>query len=192
MVRQKTTKIILILLVCSTWLHAQVKETDSRLGNEDLKMTFPGIYFKHNSTDYAAMPYTVDSCFKYMAFYVKDIYSFVIWRDSAETEELTNKRIDKLKAELNKYTPSKKIDIISMGEQQKISRHTINLEVNSERIQYLLSLNSVFDISKTRFPTGSKWKNHIERPRLFCWECWKSGFHIKLRRQLKTAKSKKQ
>ncbi len=44
--------------------------------------------------------------------------------------------------------------------------------------QYLLSLNSVFDISKTRFPIIKREKNHIERPRIYCWSCWKSGFHM--------------
>lgn len=153
-------------------------------------MTFPSIYFKHNSTDYATMPYSVDSCFKYMALNIKDIYSFDIWRDSGETEELTNKRIEKLKLGLNKYTPSMKIDIHSMGEEQKISRRTVDRGIDHEHIEYLLSLNSVFDISKTRFRHKKKWKNlsHEKLPRLWCLACWKHGFHIEYRRNMRQAR----
>jgi hypothetical protein len=174
-VELKKVKIVLILLVCTTCLRAQVKEMDSG----ELKMTFPSIYFKHNSTDYATMPYTVDSCFKYIAFHFKDnINSLVIWRDSAETEELTYKRIKKLKIGLNKYKPSGKIEIYSMGKEQKISRHTINMSLNPTEIQYLLTLNSVFDFSKTRFPNRKK--DHRMRPRWWCILCWKAksgGLH---------------
>ncbi|MCW3082993.1 MAG: hypothetical protein JWP12_359 [Bacteroidetes bacterium] len=165
----------------STNLRGQGTEID-RLITGELKMVYPGIYFKHNSTDYAAMPYTSDSCFKYIAHHVREIYSYVIWRDSTETDELTNKRIKKLKVGLNKYIPTGKIEIHPMGKEQKISRQTINCSINDEQRQYLLSLNSVFDISTIRFLT--KKKNHIEHPRIWCLSCWKSGFHIKARREL--------
>jgi hypothetical protein len=189
----KKAKIIFMLLACTTWLHAQVIETDSWRNSGELKMTFPGIYFEHNSIDYAAMPYTVDSSFKYMALHVKDIYSFVIWRDSSETEDLSNKRIIKLKLDLNKYTPSNRIDIRSMGVEQKISRRTIDKAVDSTHFEYLLSLNSVFDISKTRFLIKKKWKykSHIELPRLWCLSCWRHGFHIKERKRIRAAKRAK-
>lgn len=171
-----------MLLVISAKLCAQGNEIDRLIAGE-LKMTFPGVYFRHNSTDYAAMPYTADSCFKYIAKRVKYIYSFVIWRDSAETEELTNKRIKKLKADLNKYTPAGKIEIRSMGKEQKISRLTIHCSTSNEQLQYLLSLNSVFDISTSRLSV--KKKNHIEQPRIWCLNCWTSGFHIKARRKMR-------
>lgn len=67
-----------------------------------------------------------------------------------------------------------------MGEKQKISRHVINMTSDSTKIKYLLSLNSVFDISKSRVPndkTSTK-KSHILRPKIWCWNCWKSGFHL--------------
>lgn len=147
---------IVLLLLISTGLHAQDSEID-RLIQGELKMTFPSIHFKHNSTEYAAMPYTVDSCLKYIALRYKDnLNSLVIWRDSTETEELTNKRIEKLKLALRKYLPSGKIEIHSMGDQQKISRQTIGMTSDSTKTEYLLSLNSVFDISKTRFPPEKK------------------------------------
>lgn len=142
----------------------------------ELKMTFPSIYFKHNSTDYAAMPYTVDSCFKFIAAHFKDnINNLVIWRDSTETETLTNERIEKLKLGLRKYIPSGKIEIHSMGNQQKVSRKTINMTNDSTKIQYLLSLNSVFDISKTGFPPATPKKKKVRRKLI--WTGWKHGFH---------------
>jgi hypothetical protein len=188
--RQKTAKLILIFLGCTTLLCAQIKETDSWPGNGELKMIFPSIYFKHNSTEYAAMPYAADSCFKYMALHIKDIYSFTIWRDSSETEELTNKRIEKLKMGLSKYAPSNRVDIHSMGEKQKISRKTIDRGVDNEHIEYLLSLNSVLDISKTRFRERKTKKKipHEVLPRLWCLACWKHGFHIEYRRNMRKAR----
>lgn len=144
-------------------------------------MTFPSIYFKHNSTDYAIMPYKVDSCFKYIALHIKDIHSLVIWRDSLEIEGLTNKRIKKLKMDINKYISSNKINIHSMGKEQKISRHTINRLVSNEQIQYLLSLNSVFDISSTHFLCQKKCKEKNSAKRLphLVWCGWRYGFHWK-------------
>jgi hypothetical protein len=186
---QRKSKLILIFLGCTTLLRAQVKDTDSLLSSGELKMTFPSIYFKHNSTDYATMPYPADSCFKYMALHIKDVYSFDIWRDIDETEELTNKRIKKLKEGLNKYTPSNRIEIHSMGDQQKISRKTVERGVDNEHIEYLLSLNSSFDISKSRFREKQRTKiPHEKLPRLWCIACWKHGFHIEYRRNMRKAK----
>jgi hypothetical protein len=182
-IRQVTIQ-IMIFLVIAAGLRAQDTETD-RLVDGELKMTFPSIYFVNRSTDYAAMPYTVDSCFKYIAANIKDIKSFVIWRDSSETEKLTSSRIKKLKAGLNKYTPSGKIHIHPMDKEQKISQHTIGEGVGDKQIHYLLSLNSVLDISKTKFPTKWREKNHVELPRLWCWDCWKNGFHLQTRRKLR-------
>jgi hypothetical protein len=184
--RKRTQRLLILLFFISSGLLAQDPGID-RLIKGELKMTFPSIYFKHKSTDYAAMPYTADSCFKFMALHIKDINSLVIWRDSAETEQLTAMRIKKLKVGLDKYTPSEKIDIRTMGKEQKISRHTIDLTDNDEQIQYLLSLNSVFDISKTR-SSRRKSKTHVELPRLGCKNCWQNGFHIKLRRQMRQAR----
>ena len=175
---QPLAKLILLLLFISPGLQGQDSEID-RLIKSELKMTFPSIYFKHNSTDYAAMPYTVDSCFKFIALHFKDnINSLVIWRDSTETEKLTNERIEKLNSGLRKHIPSGKIDIHSMGNAQKISRRTINMTSDSTKIEYLLSLNSVFDISKTHFPPEKKNKKK-KRQRLI-WTGWKTGFHWSL------------
>jgi len=159
-------KIALVLIFLSAGLRAQVTEM-ARLMDSELKMTFPSIYFKNNSTDYAAMPYTADSCFKYIAQCVKEINSYVIWRDSSEPEQLTNKRIKKLKAGLKKYTPSRKITICTMGEAQKVSRETIAKGSNHKQTQYLLSLNSVFDISAVK--ARKKKKTH------WCVLCFVQG-----------------
>jgi len=168
-----------ILLFIATGLQGQDSEID-RLIESELKMTFPSIYFKHQSTDYATMPYTVDSCFKYIALHFDDNNnSLVIWRDSNETKELTNKRIKKLKMSLNKRIRDKSIEIHSMGNQQKISWQTMKMTSDSAKIKYLWSLNSVFDISMTRFPkTPSTKASHVLHPKIWCWNCWRNGFHL--------------
>ncbi len=122
-------------------------------------MTFVGIYFKHKSTEYAKMPYTADSGFKYIALHLKDINDYVIWRDSLEPEKLTQQRIKRLKAELTKYKV-RGINIKSMDKAQKISRTTINASADSAQIKYLLSLNSVFEIAKTRVPDKPSGSGH--------------------------------
>jgi len=181
----KIAKLIIISLLAIAGLHAQEAETD-RLIEGELKMNFPGIYFKHNSADYAVMPYSVDSCFKYIALnFDESINSLVIWRDSSETEILANKRIQKLKLALKKYIKNNKTDIYSMGDQQKVSRYTIRQTNNNNKINYLLSLNSVFEVSKTRITNKLKYTNHVMRPSITCWGCWKSGFHWRTRMKLK-------
>lgn len=167
-------KLALVFLFISCGLQAQETEID-RLIRSELKMTFPSIYFKHNSTDYAAMPYTVDSCFKYIALHFKeDFNNLVIWRDSTETEQLTNARIEKLKQELRMYIPSGKVEIHSMRNEQKVSRKTISMTSDSAKVAYLLSLNSVLDISKTRFIPPTKVKKARRR---LVWAGWRHGFH---------------
>lgn len=166
------SNLVLFLIFIASGLSAQNTEIDRLISNE-LKMTFPSIYFKHNSTDHAVMPYTVDSCFQYIAqHFEENINSLVIWRDSTESEELTDQRIDKLKKGMRKYLRREKIEIHSMGKQQKISRQTINMTTDSDKIEYLLSLNSVFDISKTAFPPPVKKKR-----RRLVWTGWRHGFH---------------
>ena len=177
----RAARFFFFFLLAATRLQGQ--DGIDRLIAGELKMTFPSIYFRHNSTEYAVMPYTADSCFKYVAKHIRDIHTLVIWRDSAETDELSNRRIRKLKSDLAKYT-SAKIDIHPMGDNQKVSRHTIALCVNDRQLQYLYSLNSSFDISRTRFAPKPK-KNHIERPRIWCLDCWNSGFHVKERRRMR-------
>ena len=173
--KQQTAKIALALLVVTTCIRSQDKEIQTRLNNGELKMNFPSIYFKNNSTDYAAMPYSADSCFNYIAKNIKDINDLVIWRDSLETEKLTRRRIKKLKSALSKHKETCSVYIESMEEEQKISRHTIEMGTDSTQIKYLLSLNSVFDISKTRFPPEKKDKK--KNRRRLVWTGWKTGFH---------------
>ena len=84
--RQQAIKLFFIFLVVSTGLKAQNTEIN-RLVKSELEMSFPSIYFKNNSTEYAKMPYTVDSCLKYIADNLDDIVSFTIWRDSNETDQ---------------------------------------------------------------------------------------------------------
>lgn len=180
------TKFISLLLFLSTQLPAQVSEIDRLIQNE-LKMTFPSIYFQHNSTVYAKMPYTADSCYKYIAHnFNADVTQLVIWRDSAETEALTNERIKILKAGLMKYMSVKKIKIESMEEEQKVSRQTIGLTSDSSKINYLLSLNSVMDFSNTNFPVKKKnLSDHVMHPKIYCLACWAHGFWAIERHQRK-------
>jgi hypothetical protein len=184
------TALILILFILTTGLRGQDSEID-RLIEGEFKMTFPSIYFKHNSTDYSTMPYSVDSCFKYIATNIKYLNSYPIWRDSSEAEQLTNKRIKKLKDDLNKYTPSRKINIKSVGNKQKISQRTINKGIGNEQIQYLLSLNSVLDVSGVIHPK-KKWtrRTHYEG-RYLCFGCWRRGAFTKEYQRLHGRKKKK-
>lgn len=153
-------------------------------------MTFPSIYFKHNSTEYADMPYPVDSCFIFIQKNIKDIKSYVVWRDSGETEQLSGQRVKRIRAGLNKYTKAQ-IKVLSMGKEQKISRYTINKNAKEQR-QYLLSLNSVFDVYTTRTRKEMKTQTHIQRPRIWCWGCISSGFHYKARKKLKRIKKERE
>jgi hypothetical protein len=172
-------KFIIIFCFILPQFQAQESEID-RLMKSEFKMTFPSIYFIHNTTHYAKMPYSIDSCFKNISLNFDDnINSLVIWRDSAESIDLTSKRIKKLKFELRKYLPRKDFEIYAIGNEQKISRHTIRMTSDSSKINYLLSLNSVFDISKTQFQKKiSQKESHILRPKIWCLNCWKSGFHL--------------
>lgn len=166
---------LIIFLFVSTITHGQEAEIDRLIASE-FKMTFPSIYFKHNSADYAAMPYSADSCFKYITLnFDKNVNSLVIWRDSTETEALTNKRIAKLKAGLRKYVSDNIIEIHSMGNNQKVSRQTINMTSDKTKIKYLLTLNSVFDISKTRISPKEPQKKKSRRR--LVWTGWKTGLH---------------
>ena len=191
--QKQTTKIIILLLVVVLKLPAQDKEIQSKLNNGEFKMNFPSIYFKNNSTDYALMPYSADSCFKYIAGNMKYINDLVMWRDSLEPERLSKQRIKKIKTALKKYKEIRGIPIESMGKEQKISRHTIEMSADKTQVAFLLSLNSVFEISATRFNKQAKYTNHIMRPRIWCWGCWRTCFHTVARRQLKKiAKQRKE
>jgi hypothetical protein len=174
-INMRTLIKLTIFLFVSTITHGQEAEIDRLIANE-LKMTFPSIYFKHNSTDFTKMPYSVDSCFKYIAHkFDKSVNSLVIWRDSDETEALTNKRTAKLKASLRKYMGDNNTEIQSTDNNQKVSRQTINMTSDKTKIQYLLSLNSVFDISKTCIPPKELQKKKSRRR--LVWTGWKTGFH---------------
>ncbi len=165
--------ILVLLFIFTSSLHAQNPEVEKLLEGE-LKMTYPSIYFKHNSEEYAAMPYPVDSCFKYIASHLKYLNSIVIWRDSSETEFLTNARIKKLQRDLNKYPPFGYVDIKSMGNAQKISQRTIKKASTDQQLQYLLSFNSVLDVSGA-VRHRKKWRRTHVQGRIFCAECWRRG-----------------
>jgi hypothetical protein len=141
--QQRTVKILLIFLVCTMSLYGQRNSIESA----ELTMAYPNIYFKHNSTEYAEMPYTVDSCFKYIAINIKNLYSLDIYRDSSETDQLTYKRIKKLNTDIHKYLPSQRLNIKSAGKAQKLSQRNIYNNSDTTQIQYFLSLNSVFEVS---------------------------------------------
>ena len=180
---QRTKKNFLLLLIITKTLCAQ--EIDGLIKGE-LKMTFPRVYFKNGTSDYAPMPYSPDSCFKYIADNIQDVKSLVIWRDSSETEKLTTKRIQKLKADLNKYTPATKIYIESMKAAQKLPQRTISKSNSAEQKQYLLSLNTAFDVYTTETLPKQKLgkKSHIYHPRFWCFNCWRAHRFTKEYRRL--------
>jgi hypothetical protein len=180
--------IFLFLLLFACCFQAQENEID-RLMESELKMTFPSIYFKNLSADYATMPYTADSCFKYIAKNKNDIHSLVLWRHATENDQLTLNRARKIETELKKFMPEK-MEIISMGTAQKISQKTIKEASDSLQTQYLLSMNSVLDVPKTKNGgrKARKFRNHIESPRLFCWGCISHCFHVIPRHKLKKAR----
>lgn len=173
-------KLTIFLLLFSQWLYGQEQDIDRLMQNE-LKMTFPGVYFEHGTAEYAHMPYTSDSCFKYIAAnFDKTRNSLVLWRDSSETEELTLQRIKKLNQVLKSYLKSSRFTIQSMEDLQKVSQRTIRMTTDGAKADYLRNLNSVLDISKTRVhPVPIK--SHMLRPKIWCWSCWKNGFHLNKR-----------
>jgi len=164
----------IIFLFTSTILRGQ--SIDTKLENGELKMTFPSIYFKHNSTDYATMPYSVDSCFKYIATKIKELNSYPVWRDINEKERLTYFRIKQLQADLVKYLPANNIRFQSMGAAQKISKQTIQ-KADTKQAQYLLTLNSVLDVSGALKNKNSKEKKQRRGIPRLVWCGWQYGFH---------------
>ncbi|MHB8260730.1 MAG: hypothetical protein ACYDEC_10700 [Bacteroidia bacterium] len=112
-------------------------------------MKFPVIYFKFNSTEYADMPYTADSCLKY---YIKHTYRYGstgssfdirIYRDEDETEQLTARRITKLKHDINQIKEGFKISIKSWGAWQK--------EVNSNQNEHYSPLGIMVEADRVYF-----------------------------------------
>jgi hypothetical protein len=181
----KSAKALMPFLIVATCLHGQNSDIDRLVGAE-LKMTFPSIYFDHNSTEFADMPYTADSCFRYMAAHIRDIKSFAVWRDSAEEEALTKKRMEILKAGLYKYAPAASPRIVAMGQAQKIAQRTIREGAGGRQQQYLRALNSVIDVVKTRDAAEKKAgkRSHIDHPRVWCPRCWKNRRFTKEYRRL--------
>lgn len=172
--QQRAIILLVLLLAVAAGGFGQNTEIDGLI-NGELKMSYPSVYFKNKATDYAAMPYSADSCFKYMAAHINDIRSFVIWRDSSETEQLSNQRIKKLKTDLAKYIPKAKIYIESMKGAQKIAKRTIAKSDDATQVGYLLSLNSVFDVytTSTLAEKIAGKKSHVYHPRWWCLSCWK-------------------
>jgi hypothetical protein len=179
----RVTSIVIILFLLTKSLHAQNPEVEN-LMQGDLKMTYPSIYFKHNSEEYAVMPYSADTCYKYIASHLKYLNSIVIWRDSSETEFLTNARIKKIQHDLGKYSTFGYVDIKTMKDAQKISQHTIKKASNDTELQYLLSFNSVLDVSGAIRHRKKLRRTHVEG-RIFCIECWQRGvfFHKKVKKK---------
>jgi hypothetical protein len=171
--QKKTPTIFFILIVIGAHLGAQSKEID-RLMHSEFKMTFPSIYFVNKSTEYAAMPYSADSCYKYIARHMEDIKGLVVWRDSSETEELTKQRIKKIKKGIGKHIRARRVRIKKVTDRQKISQRTIYTGTDSTQVKYLLSLNSVLDVSTLVVRPKGK-KSHVEKPRWWCKWCWARG-----------------
>lgn len=100
---RQALKIFFILLVVVTSVQGQSTQ----------KMYFPNIYFKLNTADYAKMPYTVDSCIKFIVDNIKAKGQpyFIMFRDTLETELLLRRRIKKFKNDLSKFMSADKIQI---------------------------------------------------------------------------------
>lgn len=154
-------------------IFAQNKEID-RLIRSEFKMTYPSIYFKNQSAEFAPMQYSADSCFKYIAENMEYITSMVLWRDSSESDELVRLRIKTLKKGIRKYIRTHRIRIKVVNDAQKIPSRTIYTGTDSTQIRYLLSLNSVLDVSALKvIPPGKK--SHAQKPRWWCRWCWARG-----------------
>ena len=187
---QRATSIVIILFLLTKSLHAQNPEVEN-LMQGDLKLIYPSIYFKHNSEEYAPMPYSADSCIKYIASHLKYLNCIVIWRDSSETEFITNARIKKVLHDISKYTALGNVDIKSMKDAQKISQRTIKKASNDKELQYLLSFNSVLDVSGAIRHRKKLRRTHSEG-RYFCLECWKRGVFFHKKKKKNSSKSKVQ
>jgi len=122
------------------------------------------------------MPYSVDSCFKYIATKIKELNSYPVWRDINEKERLTYFRIKQLQADLVKYLPANNIRFQSMGAAQKISKQTIQ-KADTKQAQYLLTLNSVLDVSGALKNKNSKEKKQRRGIPRLVWCGWQYGFH---------------
>lgn len=92
------TKLFVILLLLTTTLFAQQKDTSTTVGSQ-IKMTFPSIDSKTKVPIMLQCLIQLIPALNYITKHVKDIKAYVIWRDSSETEVLTNKRIKKLKTD---------------------------------------------------------------------------------------------
>lgn len=173
--QQRISQIILIFLICTLSLYGQKNSKQLSLNTDGLKMAYPNIYFKHNSIEYAEMPYSADSCFKYISSNIKDLYSLDIYRDSSETDQLTYKRIKKLNSDIRKYLPAGRLNIKSAGKAQKISQRSIYKDSDSTQIQYLLSMNSVFDVSGSLMKKKRKMKKPKKNKKHCCLICIAEG-----------------
>jgi hypothetical protein len=180
----KNRFIFLFILSTSLNLYSQPPEI-----SDELKMTFPSIYFKNNSVEYAEMPYTTDSCFKYITGHKKEVGYMVVWHDPGEPDVIAIERLDKVKNEIAKYHPEGKIHFVIMSEESKLSKETIEKARTPEEKKYLLALNSVIDYSPSRINKNQgTYYNHIWYPRPWCLACWKHGFHTRQRKLLREAK----
>jgi predicted transglutaminase-like cysteine proteinase len=135
--------IIILVLGFSSQFYGQMKH----------KMEFPNIYFKLNSTDYAEMPYKVDSCFK---FIINDLskdplynkIELAIWRDSCETEQLTKRRIKKIKNELSKFNVENKFEFKDSGSWQKYANAwKLKDDKKGDINRYILTLGSMLEVT---------------------------------------------
>ena len=99
----RTFKILFLILISVTSLR----------GQSDQQMTFPNIYFKLNTADYAKMPYTVDSCLKFLVNNIKakGEPNLAMFRDTVETDLLCKRRIKRFKYDLNKYMAADNLKI---------------------------------------------------------------------------------
>jgi hypothetical protein len=139
-----------------TVIHFDIAQYDQKLSDvtssnqqDAFIMTYPNIYFKLNSTEYAKMPYSVDSVFKCIVTGIKNkgTLSLSIWRDSVETEQLSKKRIIKFKHDLNKYIDSDKIIIQLCPYSWQSTAEVLKKGQNPAMYkEYILTLSSMIEV----------------------------------------------
>lgn len=182
-------KALIFSLILFLFSEFQVNAQTADIPGEQ-KMTFPSVYFRSNSVEYAEMPYTADSCYKYIAGHKKnEIGYLIVWHDPSEPDVIASQRLDKVKAEIAKYHPAGKIRIVFMNEGNKISKETLEKARTTDEKKYLLMLNTSIDYSPTRTNKNQgTYYNHIWYPRPWCLACWRHGFHIRERKLLREAR----
>jgi hypothetical protein len=113
---------ILLFLFLSTIFFGQI----------DCRKKERNIYFKINSTKYINKRSSLDSIFKFISANIGH-EALSIYKDESETDELTDRRIIKIKHDLLKYT-NKDVKIRKAGTWQNYAKNTYSKYISAIRI----------------------------------------------------------